>query len=200
MLSTQLQSAIIDFTSRVSSRHQERRNYIGLSSIGECERVIYDIYTHGVPHSTRERLKDAMGYALEEALVARLIEMGLYRAANPIVLYDGLVQGHPDGEVEGDLLEIKTIECAKWLPEPPRLPNRVFFQVQAYMHFAGYQRAHVLYLARDTGEMRVIGVSHSDTVAEKINAKLDRLVAAVKTGQRPACSCGYCQGSNGGRP
>lgn len=197
MLSTQLQSAIIDFTTRVSSRHQERRNYIGLSSIGECERVIYDLYTHGVSHSLQARLKDAMGYALEDVLIARLTEMGLYRPASPIVLYDGLVQGHPDGEVDGDLLEIKTIESAKWLPEPSRLPNRVFFQVQAYMHYAGYGRAHVLYLARDTGEMRVIGVSHNDNIAEKINAKIARLVSAVKTGQRPACSCGYCRDRDG---
>jgi hypothetical protein len=37
-----------------------------------------------------------------------------------ICLHDGLVQGHPDGEVAGELLEIKTVESADHLPIPPR--------------------------------------------------------------------------------
>ncbi len=205
MLSQQLQASLTEYAARASG-HEDHRRYIGLSGIGDCERVIYDRYFAGDRHSQAARLKDSLGYALEAHLVGRLEQMGLYRPVSPISLYDGLVQGHPDGEVGGDLLEIKTIERVVWLPElpPPRLPNRVFYQVQAYLLYTGYTRAHVVYLARDTGEIRVVGVTRSESIGFKITERIDRVVGAVQTRQRPECSCGHCRSQDGeaqgGRP
>lgn len=193
MQSQHLQNAIVDYTARVSSRHVERCNYIGLSGIADCERVIYDRYMFGDPHGVPARLKDALGYDLEADLIKRLVEMGLYRPVTGISLHDGLVQGHPDGEVGGDLLEIKTISLAAWLPEPPRLPTRIFYQVQAYMAYTGYHRAHVVYLARDNGELRVIGTTQNISIGQKIDEKIARLAAAVRSNTRPACTCGKCR-------
>jgi hypothetical protein len=198
MQSKNFQDAIIEYTARHSNL-DERRPYIGLSGIGDCEQTIYDRYFTGQPVTVKAKLKCAIGYDFEAILIGRLKAMGLYSDAVPIVLYDGLVQGHLDGLAGGDLLEIKTIERAAYLPElvhnqAPRLPNRVFYQVQAYMHYGRYERAHVLYLARDTGEIRVVGSSYNNQAGYKIEQKVERLVQAVRAMQRPACTCGHCNG------
>jgi hypothetical protein len=193
MQSQHLQTAIVDYTARVSSRHVERRDYIGLSGIADCERVIYDRYMFGDPHQTHARLKDALGYDLETALIQRLTALELYRPAPAIYLFDGLVQGHPDGEVGGDLLEIKTVPMESYIPEYTRLPVRVFYQVQAYLAFTSYQHAHVVYLARDTGAIRVIGLTRSAEMGFKIEQKIFRLVEAVRANSRPDCTCNRCR-------
>lgn len=191
MKSIDLQRTLINSTVK-NSGHDQRRAYIGLSSIGDCEQIIFDRYFQGTPATIAAHLKTAISYDLEAVLINRLSLVNLYIPARNIELYDGLVQGHPDGEAAGDLLEIKTIERDEWIPEPHHLPNRIFFQIQAYMHFGGYQRAHVIYLARDTGALRVIGATHSPEFGLRIEAKISRLVTAVRQVQRPACSCGHC--------
>jgi hypothetical protein len=52
----------------------------------------------------------------------------------------------------------------------------------------------VLYLARDTGEIRVVGSSYNNQAGYKIEQKVERLVQAVRAMQRPACTCGHCNG------
>lgn len=192
MLSTDLQSQLVDYIAR-ESRHVDDRGYIGLSGIGDCPRVIYDRYFAGDHVGHQALIKHAWAYNFEGIMIEYLIKMGLYRRASAISLYDGLVQGHPDGEIAGELLEIKTIESADHLPIPPRLPNRAFYQVQSYMHYGHYDRVHVLYIARDTGHIRVIGSIYSSNIGKRIEAKIARLVQAVQTSIRPPCECRRCQ-------
>ena len=148
MLSTDLQDQLIAYIVR-ESRHIENRGYIGLSAIGDCPRVIYDRHMTGDHVSPEARIKHAWAYNIEGIMTEYLMQMGLYRRVSEICLHGGLVQGHPDGEINGELLEIKTVEVSNFLPIPPRLPNRVFYQVQAYMHYLGYKRCHVVYISRD---------------------------------------------------
>lgn len=191
MLSNELQKTLIDHIASLSP-HEDHRKYIGLSSIGDCEQIIYDRYVNGQPSSNDERLKHALAYDYEGVIIDRLLELGLYHKAPAIELHLGMVLGHPDGEVNGDLLEIKTVPSADRIPVPPRLPNRAFYQVQAYMHYGGYRRCHVIYIARDTGHIRVVGVSYSPMIGNRIETKLIRIVAAIRNHQRPACTCGWC--------
>jgi len=193
MKSTDLQRTLTNYIVK-NSRHEAHRAYIGLSGIADCEAIIYDRYFHGTPATINGHLKTSLSYDLEADLVSKLSLLKLYRPAPPIELYDGLVLGHPDGKIDDDdLIEIKTVERETWFPEVPHLPNKVFYQVQAYMYYGGYRRAHVIYLARDTGALRVIGVTQSTPIAQRIEDKLARLVEAVHLVQRPACSCGKCE-------
>lgn len=193
MLSKELQTSLINWTI-LNSGHQEHRGYIGLSGIGDCERVIYERYLHGNQASLDDHLKTRISYELESKLIQRLSEMRLYSPGETIELYDGLVQGHTDGVLAGaDLLEIKTIPLEQWLPKDGRLPHRVFWQVQAYLHFTQRRYAHVVYLARDSGYAQVYGTRVSDRMGQKITEKLERLVEAVQEGRRPDCTCGRCR-------
>lgn len=188
--SNELQAQLINFIV-AHSGHDRHRPYIGLSGIGDCELVIYNHYLHGTPATVSEQLKTALGYDLERVLVEKLKKLKLYSPGEEIVLYDGLVQGHTDGRVNGDLLEIKTIEREQWFPEH-HLPPRIYYQVQAYLHYQKLPFAQVLYLARDSGAVRVYGLRTDERKGVEIASKVATLVTMVQALQRPECTCGKC--------
>jgi hypothetical protein len=174
------------------SGFDKRRPYIGLSGIGDCEAVIYDRYMHGQTASIEEQMKTAISYDLEACLVAKLKKMRLYKAGPDIVLYHGLVQGHTDGKVGDDLLEIKSLPREEYFPEHHLAP-RIFWQVQAYMHYLDIAWCQVVYIARDTGCVRVYPIRYHERRGEEVAMKVDRLVIAVGLVERPKCSCGRCR-------
>jgi len=192
MLSHDLQQHLVNHSVKTSG-HLDRRGYIGLSEMGDCDQVVYDHYCLGRRSTVSERLKFCLVYDLAAALIARLKALNLYSPAHQICLFQGMVRGHPDGYVGGDLLEIKTIEMERWFPEVGRVPNRVFYQTQSYLHYTGVRYAHVVYLARDTGAIKVLGITRNERVGQMIEGRLERLVEAVTNHRRPACSCGHCQ-------
>lgn len=189
-ISHEIQKQLINYIVEHSGKELHRR-YIGLSGIGDCEQVIYDRYLHGAPASISERMKTAISYDLERILIEKLIAMRMYTKSEPIILYNGMVQGHTDGWVKNDVLEIKTIEKEEWFPQN-HLPVRAFYQVQAYLHYLNVRFAQVIYLARDTGALQVYGIRYDPQRGEEIACKIDRLVNAVTTLQRPECTCGKC--------
>lgn len=202
MKGIELESELVNWSVKHSG-FEMRREYIGLSGIGDCPAAIYDRYTQSRTITVDEHLKTRLSFELEYALVSRLREMGLYQAAEPIRLYGGLVQGHLDGLVkrgnETDLLEIKTVPLAEHIPtRAAQLPRRVFWQVQAYLHYS--RRMHkldcswalVMYLARDCGLVSVKPVRYSRETGMQIDAKVKSLVEAARQLVRPACECGRC--------
>lgn len=180
------------------SGHEER-GYIGLSGIYECERAIYDRVRFGQRWSVDEHLRTRLSYELESALIERLRGAGLYGEGEEISLYDGLVQGHTDGSLlvppaERVVLEIKTVSYDAHFPGA-RVPERVYWQVQAYMHYLQRREALVLYMARASGEVRAYPLRYNVRLGMVIDAKVRRLVSSVQKMEKPACSCGEC-GSN----
>lgn len=187
-----LESALVNYTVRFSGHH-ERRSYMGLSEVGGCERIIYEHYRRGYSTvSVQQRLVTKISFELEAALVERLTAMGIYQAGPEISLHGGLVQGHPDGLVSGDLLEIKTAAMEDHFPEGGRLSRRVFYQVQAYLHFLDLKNAQVLYLARANGAICVVGVRYAPPIGREIEGSVERLVRAAREHREPRCTCGKC--------
>jgi len=190
-ITTDLQRQLVKYIVEHSG-HDAHRRYIGLSGIGDCEQVIYDRYMSGTPATVNERMKTAISYDLEQALIEKLTALRLYRPGEEISRLYGLVQGHTDGWIRNDLLEIKTIEREEWFPES-RVPFRVYMQVQAYLHYLNTQFAQVIYLARDTGAVQVYGIRRDERRGEEIESKLVHLMSAVMTMNRPECTCGRCK-------
>src|SRR3989337_3154613 len=188
MRADELQERLVNWTV-ANSGQDERRHDIGLSGIGDCPRQIYDRYFQGQQASVDRHLLTRLSYEIESALVERLHQMGIYSESPVALAYDGLVQGHVDGITkDGDLIEIKTVALEDHIPE--RLPRRVYWQVQAYMHYLGRKWAHVIYLARESGLVKVIPVRYSPEMGARVEAKVKRLVVAVRDVARPECECG----------
>lgn len=191
---SQLQADLVDWSVK-NSGYEDHRQYIGLSGIGDCERVIYDrVRNGGRAQPVAEHLKTRVSYELEEDLVRRLDAMGVYYPGETISLHGGLVQGHTDGVIKPSaLLEIKTVQREEWLPKDYRLPNRVYWQVQGYMTFLKRSIAFVVYLARDTGAICVVAVKYNPGIGRQVREKVERIVKAVVGFERPGCSCGRCE-------
>lgn len=197
----ELESELVNWSVRHSG-YEQHRPYIGLSGIGNCPAEVYDRFTQGQTQSVGEHLKTRLAYELEYALVVRLREMGLYQVARPISLHGGLVQGHLDGLIchagQTDVLEIKTVPLAENIPDrEAQVPRRVYWQVQAYLHYARRQlnlncgQALVVYLARDCGLVGVRQVRYSPERGAEIEGRVRNLVAAAQERIRPACVCGH---------
>lgn len=196
MHSADLERRLIDWTA-ANSGHDAHRRYIGLSGIGDCPLVIYRRVTQGTPATTPEKMRTALCYELEAALRERLRRMGImawphgnqYTVQSP----GGVATGHIDGALDdGDLVEFKTLEREEWML-CQRLPSRrILHQVTSYMHFGGFKRGHVVYLARDTGTVRVVPVSVDIRVVREIEETIRTVRAALDSGTPPACRCGRC--------
>ena len=176
----------------LNSGFEPRRSYIGLSGIGDCERLIYERFREGQMSNVKDMLKTRISYELEAALVERLKKLGKYQEGEEILLHGGLVQGHTDGSIGKDLLEIKTVPNEAALPQEGKLSHRNYWQVQAYLHYTKRIYAHVVVLARDSGLIRVVGVKYRPDLGEEIEAKVERLVKAIREYEKPGCSCGRC--------
>ena len=189
MRANDLKDALMNWTV-LNSGHQNRE-YIGLSGIGDCEMLIYDRVRRPEKPSVDEHLKFKVGYEFEALVIERLKALKVYQAGEVISLADGLVQGHTDGRIGGDILEIKSVPAGRFLPVEGKLPHRVFWQVQAYLHYLERQWCQVLYIARDTGAICTVGIRYREEIGQEIEARVARLVAAVLNYERPACSCGH---------
>jgi hypothetical protein len=193
MKTSDLKAELVDWSVKHSGFEPER-DYIGLSGIGDCELEIYNRLRNGQRASIDAQLKTRISYELEGALITRFTEMGLYQPGETINLHGGLIQGHTDGLIAGrEILEIKTLEKAVFFPGAGVPSRRIVWQVQAYMHLLHRPWTHVVYLARDTGGIFCLGVKYDPRIGERIEAKVRLLVKAVKTVQRPRCTCGHCE-------
>lgn len=181
-----------------NSGHEPRRKYIGLSGIGGCERAMYETALHGGTMSVGEHLRTRISFELEAAVIGRLREMHMYGEREEISLFNGMVQGHTDGTIsvtQGALpavLEIKTVARMEYFPRDERLPRKVYWQIQAYMHYLQREEGIVIYLERANGDLRVYRVWKNARIGQEIEEKVARVMLAVKNYEPPACSCGNC--------
>lgn len=207
----EVQSLLIEWT--VANSGAEDRRYLGMSGISKCPLYLYRQMTGTRVWTMQEHLNCYSGYLFERDVKSRLVRIGVMKfslTSQPpgncgserelIAEFDNRYRGHTDGETwEGDLVEIKsTVQPAlDRIVMDSRLPSAHFSQVQTYMRHGGYERALVVYVARDTGALHVEHIRFIPSTADRLDEKAKRILAAVDAGTPPACTCGRC--NNDGR-
>ena len=190
MQASELGKRLLNYT--ISHSGAETRGYLGMSAIGQCPRKLYLDMVQGREWTTQSHLFCYLGYLFEQSVLERL------RAMKPDLLgpsrefsdFGGRFMGHSDGSWDGDLLEIKSITASRF--PGGRISNGHYWQVQTYMRYGGYKRANVIYVARDTGEIRVIEVRFNSRIAELARLKAGSILEAVDRREPPECECGWC--------
>lgn len=182
---------------------QEEREYLGMSQIGRCSRELYFDLVEGREEMSQEaRRRCYEGRVHQADVVARIEKAGvpvLNEERELRAPFDGRFErqflGHVDGEIDGDLLEIKSVEgedqMAKIRRFGPRKRDRP--QCQAYMRYGGYARTLIVYKSRADGATWVCWLSRDDEAGEALEEKAKRVLQAVDDGVPPACECGYCR-------
>lgn len=207
---------------RKTSGLEQSRGYLGMSSIGRCarEQVTYFLRGRGFQndraHQTCKR-----GYLIEGEFKVMLAAAGVLKMANPdqlpaladsggIVMlgferelvadFDPRFRGHTDGETEdGELFEIKSMTQDKF--ERAKMNGRISrdheAQVQTYMRFGEYERAHVLCISSETFDHHTFTVARNESKGADLEAKAKLILAAIDA-QDPLmvpCECGHCANS-----
>jgi len=188
-----LQDQIIRWTMQNSGA--ESRDYLGMSAIGQCPRRLYTEQVRGKPWNVQGHFYCYLGYLFERDMLARLksLDPGAIGSPQEFSDFGGRFQGHSDGSWRGDLLEIKSTTTEK-LPEGRmRIPKVHYWQVQTYMHYGHFNRAIVIYIARDTGQLRVIEIRRNEQIGELARLKAASILEAVDLGSPPDCECGWCK-------
>ncbi len=191
MKATDLERILMDWTLRHSG-YDEQRHYIGLSGIADCPRILYHRYFNETPATPALKLRTRYSYELEAILIERLTGIGVYKKRKePITAYHGVVQGHVDGEISGDLLEIKTVPLGDHIPNG-RIPAKVYWQCQGYMYYGHYPATLCLYFARDSGQFKIFDVWPDRKIMMTIDRKIQDLIETIHKTQPPRCECGRC--------
>lgn len=176
----------------------EDRDYLGMSAIAKCMRFLYDGLVHGRAAPSPKSLRYCHeGYLHEHDVIERLVNAGMKvenRQRELVAPFDGRFRGHIDAEIEGTLIEIKSVNDDRFAQVMDDGPfGEHLDQVQMYMRYGGYAHAVIVYKSRDTGDIWTEDVTMDDERGVILEEKAKAVLAMVDRGERPACTCGYCR-------
>jgi hypothetical protein len=184
---------------RQRSGLQQNRQYLGMSQIGKCPRLLYEQWFAGADGSDFSHRMAYTGYLHEWDVLNRLREMGLAKLDRREVVadFDDRLRGHTDGLTEwGDLLEIKSVSSHKFelVTYHARALHEHIGQVQLYMLYGGWRFTWFVYVNRETFEHKVIRVPFSRTIADQQVEKARFVLAKIDEHTNPPeCVCGRCE-------
>lgn len=204
---------------------EQKRDYLGMSQIARCPRLLYRMLTEGRAEEELDAQQHWycwIGYLWEKAVVGLLWDEAVENLLNPdipaqvsvmsqnvevVAIFDQRYRGHVDFEMDVDhgvmaLVEIKSVYWGKWnrIRAQGRPELEHVAQVQAYMQHGYWNRAFIVYVARDVPHKAWAGppfwvyeVEYVRTIGKALDAKARRILAAFDRGVAPACKCGKCR-------
>lgn len=205
MNSKSLKSVLID-SLKQNSGLEAHRPYLGMSAIGQCPRKLYFEFLQGRPPVTdRDHWYCWTGYLHESALIHLLDSTGLNSLKQEkkeiIAGFDDRFRGHIDYVLDSDLVEIKSVNYDKFqrmIENGASRPN--IEQIQMYLRHGNFSKCHLVYIARDVphNEWQALPIWTFEVLpvpglADKLDQKAQRILAAIDQRQPPECECGWCQ-------
>lgn len=177
-----------DLDAWVLEQVEPPRTYLGMSQIHRSEDQLLAIL-QGNPWKPRRdhEIRFRLGFVFEDEVMRRLWEKGMLPAEvwendfnNEVVAtFDERFRGHIDGYLcDGSLLEIKSTvqDDLVRIINGKGIPPRHFEQVQMYLHHGGFERASVIYIARDSGQTYVKVLRPVKPAIRNLNAKAQRVL------------------------
>jgi hypothetical protein len=176
-----LENTLIDFTVR-HSQYDEHRNYVGMSQILRSESEILDNFRHGTPADDAARLKCYKGYQMERDLVTRCRAIWKNRITfRELEAYNGWVKGNPDFFFDESPCDCKSVLLDTHIPARNKIPQRSYWQMQAYLLFSQVNRGFLIYESRETGKIVVHTVYENSNIQAEIKLKLQRIVETLQS-------------------
>lgn len=180
----------------VFDEHEDRR-YLGMSQISKCPLYLYRMMVDGQERPAPQSLRYFHeGYLHEADILARMEKAGVPVEGvqrELVAPWDDRLRGHIDCELDGDLVEIKSVDSDRFNSVVDR---GAFFdhmdQCQMYMRYGGYEEALIVYKNRETGELYIYAMHRSEEIGERLERKARAVLEAVDAGEPPECTCGRC--------
>lgn len=174
-------SELIEKHTASVSNFDSDRNYVSLSHIAQDEGEIIRMYMQGFEDTLNIRLRCYKGYQMERDLVQRILKTFPAEAKAPFPEISQLwgriqIQGHPDFSFNGYPGDVKSVPLDEYFPKEGKLPRKVYWQMQAYMHFSEKNKALVIYESRETGAIRHYWIRENASIQRQIYSKLKFVV------------------------
>lgn len=167
------------------SKFEEKRNYVSLSNSIKTAEELFNDYVNGYSTNETGKLKCYKGYQMENDMITRLIALYGERIETncEISVFDGIVQGHPDLKLFGIYGDIKSVLKDEWIPNG-RLPRKVYYQMQGYMHYSGTKESIVIYESRESGLIADFIVKENIAVQDEIRRKMYQVFTMIQKYKR----------------
>lgn len=188
---------------RHESGLEKHRPYLGMSGIGNCSRQQYRRYVDGQPNpGDQQHWYCWTGYLHENALVELLpFDQPVAKPGEIIAGYDERFRGHVDYVLGSDLIEIKSVGWDKFQRVQQSGPTEAnVAQVQMYLRHGGFDHCILIYIARDVPHREfdhlpfwTFDIYPDPALADTLDAKARRILAAIDAGEIPPCDCGWCR-------
>jgi hypothetical protein len=203
---------------RGESGLEQKRDYLGMSRVHMCPRLLYDEFNRGL---TRNEMGDwnhwmcLVGYTHQNMLTRLVLEgqaLAEHEFSNMSIIceheimadFDSRFRGHVD-MLFGDIpVEFKSVSWRNYqeILESGRMPRHHFGQMQLYLHHGGFENGLMVYVARDCpAPLRedgrevpvwVFDVYSYPDIARKLDYRAKLVLDAVDEGEPPQCWCGKC--------
>lgn len=165
---------------KTTNGFDSKRNYIGLSSIGDpVEKIIEKYYQEPQTQDHLSAMKTWVSYGIEALLLDQILKIGGSKGEE-ISICDGLIKGHTDGSIGNILIEIKSVANADHFPDS-KLPYKVFWQIQGYLKFLPkYEHCICLYIARDSGLINSYKQLRVQSIQDQIEEKIKTIIKQIQ--------------------
>lgn len=193
-----LNKAIDNYISQ-NSGFDTKRVYLGMSSVGDCQRKQVQAFLNGMVPDMKTHRMAMRGYRMEKIANEILIGSGIMKPDSQRVLYapfDKRLEGHTDGEsVNGELIEIKSKIQRKFdeIVATGRLTSREFNQIQCYMKYGDYKEAIVFIICPESFDTYTLRMHAYKHIQDRIEEKALRVLEFIDKKVLPPCECGRCK-------
>ncbi|HHE67441.1 MAG TPA: Dna2/Cas4 domain-containing protein [Candidatus Parcubacteria bacterium] len=188
-------------------RIRKKRTQFYISEAGKCPRSIFFRFKQAPAKEIEaERLRlFEYGNYIHQLVLRPLFSLGLVRSTEIDIPPQELVVGRADAiiSVKGEpyVLDIKSITGRIDLRKMKEPKIESYYQVQLYLHYFGIKKGILLYLNKDTNELKEFVFDYDKKVVEKILAdfedlrqKIEKDIVPPRLEDYPAnWQCRYCE-------
>ncbi len=189
---------------REKSGLERQRPYLGMSGIGQCPRKLYfDMIEGRRAPSDQQHWYCWTGYLHEGGVIGLLgLDAVELRQMEIVAAFDARFRGHVDCPMKDQVVEIKSVNWDKFnrVRETGQAEPNHRDQVQMYLRHGGWESGLVVYVARDVPyrefdgpPLWVVEIEPDPVLADRLDEKAQRILAAVDARESPVCECGWCR-------
>lgn len=187
-------------------RGKERTQFY-ISEAGKCPRNIFFRFKQAPSREIEaEKLRlFEYGNYIHQLILRPLFSLRLIRATEVDISPQEIITGRADAiiSIDGEpyILDIKSISGRMNLEkmEEPKLEDR--YQIQLYLHHFGIKKGILLYLNKDTHQLKEFSVDYNQELVKKLLGEFEKLKSKIESNIIPQrlsdfpenWQCQYCE-------
>ncbi len=210
MLKELIDKFYLDRERERKEKEDKERTQFYISEAGRCPRNIFFRFKRAPSRemeAERLRLLEHGNY-IHQLVLRPLFSLRLVRATEIDIPPQEVVKGRADAiiSINGEpwVLDIKSISGRINLERMTEPKQEDYYQIQLYLHYFGIKKGILLYMNKDTQELKEFGVDYNNELVKQLLANFENLKSKIKSNIIPArlsdypnnWQCAYCEFRN----